>query len=463
MKEVQDLSAGFQEIVNLKPPKTMKSTHSNPQIEWRKKALSYTGSINQYVQKGLTEGWEAAGAQPLCPKMEHLVPDLLSALREAFRTKTTDRLRELWPPVHEPLLEHLREHGQSIPTVCLLEDGSILARIGSPYDGGHVVHISGDSCEKVRGATFFGISPNRHFFAWARPDRVSVTEGWEGVEVASFKWPTGQEDLPAGIEVPQFDQPPVPTRLIPFPDGKRVLLVSSRGIFVLAREGAKRLLPTDDEIIEQHRYIVEENPQKELSFQLPMDHGAISPDGKFIAVGHQMSLHLVFDENLNCISQIGHRSEYAHYAIFSSDSKMLALNSCHFYYGRTIGVQVNQLPGLVTEPYEEDERTPLIENGARVYAGVHRGDEFIIGDAYGYVRAFDMAGNPRWQHFVGSSIGDMDISPDGKTLVVSTYAGFISIIKLDAGERPAYQIGTGNHIEQRRWIFWKNEPTPLIW
>ncbi len=92
-----------------------------------------------------------------------------------------------------------------------------------------------------------------------------------------------------------------------------------------------------------------------------------------------------------------------------------------------------------------------------------RRDEFIIGDAAGYIRAFDTEGTYRWQHFIGSSIGDIDISADGLRLAVSTAAGFLSIIRLDAGCQAPHQIGNGNHLEERRWNFWKDEPAPLIW
>ena len=193
-----------------------------------------------------------------------------------------------------------------------------------------------------------------------------------------------------------------------------------------------------------------------------MEHGAVSRDGRFIAVGHQDSSHLVFNDRLEPIGDIYGLSEYSHYAVFSADLSTIAFNSCHFYDGATIGVPIRLLPLLDADTYEEDE-LPLLEDNSRVFAAVSRDDEFIIGDAYGYIRAFDLQGKHRWEQFVGSSIGDIDISADGKTLVVSTYAGFISIFRLDAGTSAPHQIGTGSHLEERRWIFWKNEPRPLIW
>jgi hypothetical protein len=39
----------------------------------------------------------------------------------------------------------------------------------------------------------------------------------------------------------------------------------------------------------------------------------------------------------------------------------------------------------------------------------------------------------------------------------------ISILKLDGETRAEYEIGTGNHSEVRRWLFWNGENQPLIW
>jgi len=205
-----------------------------------------------------------------------------------------------------------------------------------------------------------------------------------------------------------------------------------------------------------------EYPEDPLSFDLAMPHGAISRDGKFIAIGSQDSSHLVFNENYEQIADIGNQSEYPHYTLFSQDNTMLAMNSCHFYNGCTIGVKTAILEGLETEPYKDDERVVVLNESARVYAGVSRNGEFIIGDASGYIRAMDETGKLIWQLFLGSSIGDMDISEDGKFLLVSTYAGFLAKYDLDSAEKAPHQIGSGSQRELFRWVFWKGEK-PLLW
>ncbi len=433
------------------------------QEEWQRKTIQYVESVNAFIERGLVNGWDNAGAEPIDPGRDHLAQDVISAVRKANANGQIESLRKLWPPAHAPLISLLEESGQSIPVVCILPDNSIIARLGAPYESGKTIHIMGDSVHDVDDVLFFGRSPNRRYFAIARPDGVQILDGWNGPQVEFCPWPTGLEGIPEGFDVEPFDAPPTPTRLIPFPDGTRVLLVSSEGIFVLSSDQAARLLPQTGQMKEHFEWLREEYPDDDFSMELSMEHGAISHNGKLIAVGSQDSTHLLFDENLTIIGDIGNLSEYPHYSMFSSDDSVVAFNSCHFYNGITLGVPVNLLPGLKTEPYEEDERITILEENARVYAGTCRKDEFIIGDANGYVYAFSTHGEPLWRLFIGSSVGDIDVSDDGTTLVVSTYAGFLSITNMDAGKQALHQIGNSKHMETRRWVFWKNEQSPLIW
>ncbi|MEP3479086.1 MAG: WD40 repeat domain-containing protein [Fuerstiella sp.] len=430
-----------------------------PQEEWKTKTLQYVSDINGFVERGIRDGWDDVGVQPKDPGLEHLADAAMAAVRRANKNGTFDELRSDWPVAHAPLIHLLENKAHSIPVLMLQDDGSIVARIGTEYQDGKVVHIKGDEVHDVDGIESFGQCPNRRYVAIATENGVQITDGWQGPEVCMCQWPTGLEDLPEGATAEALEAPPRPTQLIPFPNGQRVLLVSDAGIFVLSRGVARRLLPT---VADLQEYIDEE-PDEPLSFYLSMQHGAVSPNGKWIAVGHQDSTHPIFNEDLEQIADIGNESSYPHFALFSRKSDTVVLNSCHFYNGVTLATPTSLFPGLKTGAYKNDERTPVVQSGARVYAGVHRDGEFIVGDADGYLRAFTKTGEETWQHFIGSTIGDIDISKDGKTLVVSTYAGFISIIKLDAGERPEFQIGTGQHAEQRRWLFWKNEDRPLIW
>ncbi|TVS17718.1 MAG: hypothetical protein EA417_06245 [Gammaproteobacteria bacterium] len=438
-------------------------TYGSKQEEWRRKTLDYVASINAFVARGLEVGWDQAGAEPKSPDRSHLVDDALAAVREANRSGQLDGLRERWPPAHEPLVELLEANGQSIPVLCVLPDKSIVARLGAPFEPGSTVHIRGDAVQTLDDVGFFGRSPNRKYFAIATSDGVRVQEGWGGPQTGFFPWPTGLEGVPDGEKIEPLAAPPTPSRLIPFPDGSRVLLVSSQGVFVLESDHATRLLPTGEQFQTDLEWLREAGEDETLSVELSMEHGAVSHDGKWIAVGAQDSAHLIFDARLKIAGKIATDGDYPHYALFNADDSMVAINACHFYSGSTLGVPIDLLPGLKLDEYQDDARIIDLEEGARVYAGTARGNAFIIGDAGGNVRAFDAEGTPLWQFHIGSTVGDIDLSDDDEMLVVSTYAGIIAIVQMNAGEQAPHQIGNSQHMETRRWLFWKNEAQPLIW
>lgn len=432
---------------------------------WSSEVYNYTHALNIFIQKGLTEGWDNAGDEPVEPLFTDMIPEFMNALRTANQMRPRQDIKAIWPPTYATLLPVVKENGQPIPQLSLLPDGAILAQIGSPFTGCTTVKIDGDEVIQLPDISFFGHCPNHRFYAIATTTGIKITDGWQGEIITHCPWPTGKENCIESLPIAAFTTDIIPTQLIPFPDGKKVLLVSSNGIFVLEENTAHRLLPTDSQLTEQYEYLLENNDggDVELTFGLSMEHGAISTDGNFIAVGSQCSSHLIFNANLELIATVGPHSEYPHYSLFNTQNQVVALNACHFYHGATIAIPLDKLSGWQSDYYEEMDDLTVIDHQARIYAGVARNDEFIYGDAHGYIRAVSISGEPRWQHFLGSTILAMDISSDGNTLVVSSYAGFISIIRLAAGKQQPYQIGNGQNFEEKRWVFWKNESEPLAW
>src|SRR5579862_2470072 len=225
-------------------------------FEWRDRIFAYAAGVNAFVARGMSVGWEAAGPEPPEPDLAHLVPKMIEALRESNRRGTFEELRASWPPAHAPLIPWLENRGRSIPIVRFLDDGSLVARIGTHYDeDAKTFHIRGNATLELPTVGPFGQSPNRKYFAFAHESGIEIREGWSGRRRALCPWPLGTEDLPDGFDVSPFAKHPTPTRLIPFPDGGRVLLVSNDGIFVLAPNLATRLLPTREHLREHFLWL----------------------------------------------------------------------------------------------------------------------------------------------------------------------------------------------------------------
>ena len=442
--------------------------NETPSQEWTRKTFAYAKAINAYVKEGQEKDWEGMGPQPEATGREHLIDGLLETLKENNKSQAPDSLSHLWAPAHAPLApDIIKDHGQALPSIALLSDGSILARIGSTYeDKGYVAHIKDGKISTIPGVSFFGQGPNKRYLAVVKDNGVSVTDGWQGDETAFCPWPTGLEDLPPGYDVPARKAPPGIDRLIPFPDGTRVLLIGQDGIYVLSRQKACRLLPTRDALKEHFEYEKERHADKpseiDWNMHLDMTHGAISHNGDMIAAGSQDGDHRIFNANCEVIAEVGPQSSYPHNAVFSQDDKMVALNACHFYNGETLGVPTELFGNYKTEAYTLDPAHTVLNNEDRVYAATSSKDLFITGDAYGYVRGFDKSGKDAFRIFLGSSINDVDISKDGTRLIVSTYAGFLALYDLTSTEKAPHQIGTGLVRELKRWIFWKDFP-PMVW
>jgi len=429
---------------------------------WRKRSLEYVAAVNEHVRRGMQSGWDQAG-QPPKDTRQPLAGRVIDAVREANKTGELADLREKFPPAHSPFIELVKENGQHLAPLAFLDDGRIVLGIG--YKNGHVVVIEGTKVEKAAGVLTFGRSPNRKYFAVARTKSIDIHEGWGGEKVASLDWPK----IGPLERVQQVEQ------LVPFPDGQRVVLATQDAILAVESQRTELLYPRS----------IEELQENVGSVGLNNPHAAISPDGSLISIGDRLTcMHIIFNDQYEVVGEICPLADVSPCcASFSRDGKLLALSSFMLYNGATLVAPTSRFPGLsVTHQdlekhwfskntvaemrkglQELDRDLVLMDADARVYAAVWRGEEFIMRDAYGDLRAFDKTGKVLWQHFIGSSIGDIDLSPDGKTLVVSTYAGFVCILDLDTGEPDPFAISTATHRERRRWLLWKKEPKPLVW
>jgi hypothetical protein len=408
------------------------------QTEWNTKGQSHANAINAMIAFGDAHGWSIWEGEEPVDNRAHLASEILTLLRKANKEETIDEFRANFPPAHAPFINNIQEQGQSIENLCYISDHKIAFVIGTAYEKRKAYLLTNQTVERLRDSILsIGKSPQNEIFAIAENRSVTTYKGWEGKRIFQFK-------------LPEVESLPI-TQVVPFNDGLSVLLISAEGIYLLTTSGNTMIHPVPDP------------DDKDWTPYIDMEHAALSSDNSLIALGDQCSAHRILNRAGKEIAVIGPQSSYPHFALFSKDGQQVILNSCHFYNGTTIGIPTNKIQGLKIEAYAEDERYTLIDDNCRVYAGIATSTYYIFGDAAGNINAFDKTGKKVWHYFLGSSITGITISDDEKTLWVASCSGIIHTLILDIGQRDDHTIGTGNHYEKFRIIFWKNEQHPLVW
>lgn len=432
---------------------------ATPQQQWHDAVHSYAHHLNAYIAKGDACGWEGMGEPDDPPALSALLPELRQQLRAANAEGSEAaiaRLRSQWPPLHEATSPLLEDNGQGFGALAWRADGSLLIRTGTWYEPGEVLRLQGLEVTPEPDLQMFGSSPDGRMLALLREGRIALVHGADDTPVAVLPLPTGQEGLPSVLAALAEDDATV-QQLVPFNDGQRVVVVQAGGVFLCSATGIQRLLPAARELEEAAG---EDDP---YGVRLDMVHAAVSPDGNWIACGHQDGRHRIFDSHGTPVSEVGPHGEYPHHAAFFADGRHVALNACHFYNGATIGVEVAALAQIDTDFYEDHPAVRVIEPGARVYASAPLPEGLVLGDAYGYLRAVDSAGTVLWKQHVGSTISAMATSPDGRTLAVGSHSGTLHLLDLASTDARPEQVGTQPRRELRRWLFWKQEARPLAW
>ncbi len=405
--------------------------------EWNKLGEKYAVGINEMVEFGETHGWDNWKGQEPVDSRDHLVDEVFKLLKKANEEGEIEEFRNNFPPAHTPFIKFFEKKGQHIDQLHFIEDEKIVFLTGTSYQKRQAYILEGnETTEQDSSIDAIGKSKQNNVFAVLTKGKIITTQGWQGDLIESFEL-KDTKDLGA-------------TTIIPFNNGRKILFVSSDGIYLISKD--KELLIHPEPDLED----------EELESYIDMENADISYDNEYIVVGSQDSDHRILNINGEQIGFIGPQSSYPHFCLFSDDDSQLITNSCHFYNGITIGVSTDILPDLEIEAYSESDLYNVIDEEMRVYAGVASKDLYILGDAYGYIKAFDNEGKRIWRHFLGSTIGSIALSDDKKTLWIGSCTGMIHKLRLDSGHRDNHTIGNGKHYEEFRLIMWKEEPI-MVW
>lgn len=408
------------------------------QTEWHSLGQAYAKDINAMIDYGEQFGWDNWKGDEPTDNREEVAHEVLTLLKKANKEGSIATFRQNFPPAYAPFINIIHEQGQNLENLCYISDNTIAFIVGSAYEKRKAYLLSDGTLTRLRdNIQSIGRSPQDNIYAIAENGKVTTYRGWEGNKVWVFK-------------LPPIDELSI-SQIIPFNDGLAVILISPEGIYLLKTNSHSLIHPLPDQ------------DDKEWTPSIHMEHAALSADNSIIALGDQSSVHRILNNQGASIADVGPQSSYPHYALFSKNGQQLVLNSCHFYNGVTIGIPTSGIEGLKIEAHTQDSRYTVLDENCRVYAAVATSSYYIMGDVGGYIKAYEPTGKLMWRYFLGSTITGMAISDDEKTLWVAACSGMIHQLKLDQGQRDDHTIGNGNHYEEFRVIFWKNEPQPLIW
>ncbi|MEH6944541.1 hypothetical protein [Bacillus sp. JJ722] len=425
---------------------------------WRREGKRYATAINEYVRIGMESDWQQDQKEPDEDERSRLAADIVEMIRAANQAGDIERLREEIPPASWPITSEFHEEMQAIRPVAFMKKGSVIVHAGSSRERGTLYLIQQDDITELSELHHVGCSSDGNYFALVNQQGIRIVRemdsNLEGEETAVFIWKDIQNSIKASIpnleSLADEEHPEdILLEVIPFDDGKQLLLVCYYGIFILGSGQIEMIYPDVSELMQ---YDCED------SF-IDMAHGAVSPDGRWIAYGSQGSEHLLKDLSDGAVYEFAPESSYPHYAFFSYDSLEVWYNACHFYNGSTIRVPVTAVEQNTSEIIEE---WPCMNDEMRVYSAAVLKNGHILGDAYGYLRYIDRDGQEVWRYYVGSTISGMTVTPNEEKLAVGTYAGMLHLIDLNGGCKSEYSIGTADILETSRWILWQNQ-NPLQW
>ena len=421
------------------------------QKEWNEKGEKYAKAVNDMVAFAEVHGWDAyKGEYPVDERegMTQLCEAVFELLKEANERGETAKFRADFPPsnvIFSGENEKFKNKLRDIDQICPLGGENVLFIASNDY-GKTLYLLEGDRVSEVaKGVIAVGKSKRNEIYALLNQNEVRLIRGYDGKSggepIAKFSH---------DVELTYGE-----AEILPFNDGSKVLLSCHDGIFLISQSGAKLIYPIYEELYEDDEGNV-------APLYIDMANATLSNDNALIVAGEQNTdEHVLMDSEGERLGGIGAQSAYPHFCLFSADDTQLITNSCHFYNGVTIGVDRALLKrGLEVGFYDPDsgdeQNFTLIDDAMRVYAGVATQDFYILGDAYGYIKAVGKDGRKIWRHYLGGTIKSMALSEDGRVLFVGTYGGRLHKLRLGAGQ-DSHTIGNGNHKEEFRLIAYEDK------
>ncbi|WP_435257909.1 WD40 repeat domain-containing protein [Thioclava sp. FR2] len=417
------------------------------------------------------------------PALAEAVLAEVIALNKAGKGGTA---RDIYDPAHAPFIPQMEREGHRGLSFCaVLDKNRFLVQQGTSWTANTTWLIDGDQIDKAPPLAAFAWSRNRQHFLSVLPDgSLTVAPRYGALPTDTIPALPGTAFVPPDLPANRVNYYPPPddraayNQIAISDDGKTILLVCAlRGICCL-RKSAKGwqtelLYPsTLLGLIDDMDFWIDDGEIFSPSFK--MIHAALSPDGRYVALGTQMSPHYILDLSdptaTGLHANLGNLSEYPHNASFDGTGAAIALNSCHFYNGVTFAADMAAVKGKSTVQWQKDPLQTILNDYLRVYASGwlpatmtqgHKGAFLLAGSSY--ATCVTPSGEVIWEIQFGSSAGGVDICPTTGRILIASHSGMLHLLDPSASASPPAMSGYNTPIERLRWVFWDYLPTPLIW
>ncbi|MFB0829419.1 hypothetical protein ACEU2D_07230 [Brevibacillus laterosporus] len=426
---------------------------------WREEGNRYASDVNRFIREIREMEGKQEPAYPSDDQRSQLAEEVFEMIKAANKKGKWQQLRQELPPATWPLATRFEKEMQAVRSISFLDGKTLVFTSGATWEKSSVFIASEEGVEQCKELSYIGCSMDGSVYALVSQRDIRLIRHpdrhLQGEEVAVFRW----EDILSQIKstIPDLNTladcehpEEILEEVIPFSDGKSLLLASGYGIYFIEKDQVTLLHPSVSECLEDE---LEDT-------DIDMPHASVSHDERWIAFGSQCSDHLLIDRKTGESHSFYPESSYPHYCLFSKDNQSVWFNSCHFYNGIMFRVPLKEVDNGQAKSVEE---WPIMDEESRVYTAVALSGGTVLGNAYGYVCYINPEGQELWRHFVGSTISGIAVSKDETLLAVGTYGGMLHLLDLQAEEMDEYGIGTGTLRECERFITWKGLDEVLRW
>jgi hypothetical protein len=413
--------------------------------------------------------------------------------------KKFDELRQLFPPDNDPMnWENLTS---CVTQVAILTDNRIVVTINQWYQERWMYIINENDIQLIEENMFmFGKSYDKKYFAKAYPDKIVVTEGWEGKTINTFYPPkdygsdfkTKFPNVETALDKMNFADFKI-EQIVVFPSGNSIAIASQVGVFVINANDYQYIHAGYDIEISVEEYLENldsEEDSEKFSFSNSYPHVDVSPDEEYLVAGNQNSQHLIFKKENGIFIEAGTiepRSSYPNLAKFNAkiadngeknEGPQLLLCSCHFGQSASISLPIKNItPNFEASGYEADDVLNYVDDSKWVFAAGNYGWGWALGTNDGYIWFKHFGGYQYGYLHVGGTVMDIDFSEDRKHMLVASYSG--QVIKYNCDEifgdslfrskenkqekrKDTYAITNTAYKDVKRYLFW-NGFNPMVW